>query len=114
MVFYNFNEFNKIFKGELKNQGIENMIFSSSNDVSFFINEKFKIKDFRFKSNIDLKSLTYINELKNSKMTNGQSVEENLISLVAKIGEKITQCCHWQSCSAETYSINSYGQLPYS
>ena len=31
-----------------------------------------------------------IDELKNSKMTNGQSVEENLISLVAKIGEKIT------------------------
>ena len=43
------------------------MIFSSSNDVSFFINEKFKIKDFRLKSNIDLKSLTYINELKNFK-----------------------------------------------
>lgn len=64
---FNFNEFNKIFKGELKNQGIENMIFSSSNDVSFFINEKFKIKDFRLKSNIDLKSLTYINELKNFK-----------------------------------------------
>ena len=64
---FNFNELNKIFKGELKNQGIENMIFSSSNDVSFFINEKFKIKDFRLKSNIDLKSLTYINELKNFK-----------------------------------------------
>ena len=64
---FNFNEFNKIFKGELKNQGIENMIFSSSNDISFFINEKFKIKDFRLKSNIDLKSLTYINELKNFK-----------------------------------------------
>ena len=64
---FNFNELNKIFKGELKNQGIENMIFSSSNDVSFFINEKFKIKDFRLKSNIDLKSLTYTNELKNFK-----------------------------------------------
>ena len=64
---FNFNELNKIFKGELKNQGIENMIFSSSNDISFFINEKFKIKDFRLKSNIDLKSLTYINELKNFK-----------------------------------------------
>ena len=31
-----------------------------------------------------------VNELKSSKMKNGQSVEDNLVSLVAKIGEKIT------------------------
>jgi len=31
-----------------------------------------------------------VNELKSSKMKNGQSVENNLVSLVAKIGEKIT------------------------
>ena len=31
-----------------------------------------------------------IDELKSSKMKNGQSVEDNLVSLVAKIGEKIT------------------------
>ena len=31
-----------------------------------------------------------IDELKNSKMNNGVSVEDNLIALIAKIGEKIT------------------------
>ena len=31
-----------------------------------------------------------LNELKNSQMKNGQTVEENLVSLIAKIGEKIT------------------------
>ena len=31
-----------------------------------------------------------VDELKNSKMKNGETVEENMISLIAKIGEKIT------------------------
>mgnify|MGYP001354767633 FL=1 len=31
-----------------------------------------------------------VDELKNSKMKNGKTVEENMISLIAKIGEKIT------------------------
>ena len=31
-----------------------------------------------------------IDELKNSKMNNGQTVDENLVALIAKIGEKIT------------------------
>jgi elongation factor Ts len=31
-----------------------------------------------------------VENLKKSKMTNGQSVEENLVALIAKIGEKIT------------------------
>jgi elongation factor Ts len=31
-----------------------------------------------------------VDELKKSKMKNGQSVDENLVSLIAKIGEKIT------------------------
>jgi elongation factor Ts len=31
-----------------------------------------------------------VHELKKSKMANGQSVEENLVALIAKIGEKIT------------------------
>jgi elongation factor Ts len=31
-----------------------------------------------------------VDDLKKSKMANGQSVEENLVSLIAKIGEKIT------------------------
>ena len=31
-----------------------------------------------------------INELKNSKMSNGKTVEDNLVALIAKIGEKIT------------------------
>src|SRR5210317_1937897 len=31
-----------------------------------------------------------VDDLKKSKMTNGQSVEENLVALISKIGEKIT------------------------
>ena len=31
-----------------------------------------------------------VDDLKKSKMSNGQSVEENLVALIAKIGEKIT------------------------
>ena len=31
-----------------------------------------------------------LDELKNSKMNNGQTVDENLVALIAKIGEKIT------------------------
>ena len=31
-----------------------------------------------------------INELQKSKMSNGQTVDENLVALIAKIGEKIT------------------------
>ena len=31
-----------------------------------------------------------MDDLKKSKMANGQSVEENLVALIAKIGEKIT------------------------
>ena len=31
-----------------------------------------------------------IDDLKNSKMTNGETVEDNIVSLIAKIGEKIT------------------------
>ena len=31
-----------------------------------------------------------IEDLKNSKMTNGETVEDNIVSLIAKIGEKIT------------------------
>ena len=31
-----------------------------------------------------------LNDLKSSKMNNGQSVDENLVALIAKIGEKIT------------------------
>ena len=31
-----------------------------------------------------------LEELKNSKMSNGQTVDENLVALIAKIGEKIT------------------------
>jgi hypothetical protein len=62
---FNFNTFNKIFKEELRKQGIKDMVFSSSSDISLLINEKFKIKDFKLKSNIDLKSLTYSKKLKN-------------------------------------------------
>ena len=36
------------------------------------------------------KNNSNLDELKHSKMNNGQSVDENLVSLIAKIGEKIT------------------------
>tara|TARA_B100000963_G_scaffold109660_1_gene95463 strand:+ start:8782 stop:9633 length:852 start_codon:yes stop_codon:yes gene_type:complete len=41
-------------------------------------------------SDLNNKTNSNINELKNSKMKNGNSVENNLVALIAKIGEKIT------------------------
>ncbi len=41
-------------------------------------------------SDINNKINSNIDDLKKSKMQNGQTVEENLVSLIAKIGEKIT------------------------
>jgi elongation factor Ts len=41
-------------------------------------------------SDINNNVYSKIDELKKSKMANGQSVEENLVALIAKIGEKIT------------------------
>ena len=41
-------------------------------------------------SELNNKKNSNIQELKNSKMNNGQTVDENLVSLIAKIGEKIT------------------------
>ena len=41
-------------------------------------------------SELNLQSNANIDDLKKSKMKNGKSVDENLVSLIAKIGEKIT------------------------
>jgi len=41
-------------------------------------------------SELNLKNKGDLNMLKSSKMKNGKSVDENLISLISKIGEKIT------------------------
>jgi len=41
-------------------------------------------------SNLNNNVNSNVDDLKKSKMANGQSVEENLVSLIAKIGEKIT------------------------
>ena len=41
-------------------------------------------------SDLNNKSLSNLEVLKKSKMTNGKTVEENLIALISKIGEKIT------------------------
>src|SRR5210317_164966 len=41
-------------------------------------------------SDLDNNVNSNVENLKKSKMSNGQSVEENLVSLIAKIGEKIT------------------------
>ncbi len=41
-------------------------------------------------SELNLKNKGNLNMLKSSKMKNGKSVDENLISLISKIGEKIT------------------------
>ena len=49
-----------------------------------FINFVKELSELNNQKNSDL------NDLKSSKMNNGQSVDENLVSLIAKIGEKIT------------------------
>jgi elongation factor Ts len=56
--------------------------FVAKNDD--FVNFVKELSDLNnnFNSNVD--------ELKKSKMSNGQTVEENLVALIAKIGEKIT------------------------
>ena len=41
-------------------------------------------------SQINFEKKSNINEIKNTKMQNGKTVDENLISLISKIGEKIT------------------------
>ena len=47
-----------------KNYGFKDIIFSSKNNFSFKINNKFKIKDLIFDSDINLKSLTFENKKK--------------------------------------------------
>ena len=37
-----------------------------------------------------MKIIQIIEELKKAKMKNGQTVDDNLVALIAKIGEKIT------------------------
>ena len=54
---------------------------AKNNDFINFVKELSDLNNLN-NSNID--------ELKNSKMKNGHSVNENLVSLIAKIGEKIT------------------------
>ncbi|MDC0046756.1 translation elongation factor Ts [Candidatus Pelagibacter sp.] len=54
---------------------------AKNNDFINFVKELSDLNNLN-NSNID--------ELKNSKMKNGQSVNDNLVSLIAKIGEKIT------------------------
>jgi elongation factor Ts len=54
---------------------------AKNNDFVNFVKELSDLNN-KFNSNVD--------ELKKSKMANGQSVEENLVALIAKIGEKIT------------------------
>ena len=49
-----------------------------------FINFVKELSDLNNQKNSNLE------ELKNSKMINGQTVDENLVALIAKIGEKIT------------------------
>tara|TARA_B100001057_G_scaffold1823_1_gene1721 strand:+ start:653 stop:1504 length:852 start_codon:yes stop_codon:yes gene_type:complete len=41
-------------------------------------------------SELNNKKNSNLDELKNSKMNNGQTVDDNLVALIAKIGEKIT------------------------
>ena len=54
---------------------------AKNNDFISFVKELSELNN-KKNSNLD--------ELKNSKMNNGQSVNDNLVSLIAKIGEKIT------------------------
>ena len=61
------------------------------NCVTDFVakNEDF-IKFVKELSELNNQKNSNLEELKNSKMNNGKSVDENLVALIAKIGEKIT------------------------
>ncbi len=54
---------------------------AKNDDFINFVKELSELNN-RFNSNVE--------NLKNSKMSNGQSVDDNLVALIAKIGEKIT------------------------
>jgi elongation factor Ts len=56
-------------------------------------------------SDINFNSKANIDKLNNSKMTNGTLVKDNLVNLIAKIGEKITirRTCFFDSAAGSNY-----------
>ena len=56
-------------------------------------------------SDINFNSKANIDKLNNSKMTNGTLVKDNLVNLIAKIGEKITirRTCFFDSATGSNY-----------
>ena len=55
----NSNLLTVIFKNNLENIDINNVIFASENNFSFSLEKKFKISNFKINSKIDLQKLTY-------------------------------------------------------
>jgi len=55
----NSNLLTVIFKNNLENMDINNVIFGSENNFSFSLEKKFKISNFKINSKIDLQKLTY-------------------------------------------------------
>ena len=61
------NILNDLLDNKFKNLNITNIAFSSKNDISFFIDEKFKINNFNLDSQINVKNINYKNDLPNVK-----------------------------------------------
>jgi elongation factor Ts len=68
-------------KSSILEVNCETDFVAKNNDFIIFVKELSELNNQK-NSNVD--------ELKKSKMKNGSTVEENLVSLIAKIGEKIT------------------------
>ena len=72
------------------NQGDEVSVVEVNSETDFVAKNKDFINFCKEISKINFKVLGKIEKIKSSKMENGKSVDDNLISLISKIGEKIS------------------------
>ncbi len=72
------------------NQGDEVSVVEVNSETDFVAKNKDFINFCKEISKINFNVLGKIEKIKSSKMENGKSVEDNLISLISKIGEKIS------------------------
>ena len=72
------------------NQGDEVSVVEINSETDFVAKNKDFINFCKEISKINFKVLGKIEKIKSSKMENGKSVDDNLISLISKIGEKIS------------------------
>ena len=68
----------------------KNSVIEVNCETDFVAKNEDFIKFVKELSELNNKKNSNIDELKNTKMNNGQTVDENLVALIAKIGEKIT------------------------